>query len=184
MPNYRRAHIAGGTYFITQVTYQRYPWLCFKPARTALRAAIETVRQHYPFAIDAFVLLPDHFHCLWTLPAGDSNYSTRLRLIKGYVTKQCRNQFDLPSGISASRQKRGERNFWQRRFWEHLIRDEADFMRHCDYIHYNPVAHGLCQVPQKWQFSSLHRLIAAGVYAADWGTDGKGVKSPSCGVGE
>jgi putative transposase len=184
MSNYRRPHIAGGTYFITQVTYQRQPWLCSELARTALRAAIESVRQQYPFSIDAFVLLHDHFHSIWTLPPGDSDYSTRLRLIKGFVTKQCGNQLALPLAVCASRQKRGERNLWQRRFWEHLIRDEEDFARHCDYIHYNPVAHGLCQVPQHWQFSSLHRLIAAGVYAPDWGMDGKNVEPPSWGAGE
>ncbi|MBD2066458.1 transposase [Leptolyngbya sp. FACHB-671] len=100
------------------------------------------------------MLLPDHFHCLLTLSTGDSDYSTRLRLIKGSVTRQCGDRFDLPSGVSASRQKRGKRN-WQQRFWEHLIRDEANFTRHCDYIHCNSVAHGLCWVPQEWQFSSL-----------------------------
>ncbi|MBW4546731.1 MAG: transposase [Symplocastrum torsivum CPER-KK1] len=184
MPNYRRAYIAGGTYFITQVTYQRQPWLCSKITRTALRTAIETVRQQYPFSIDAFVLLPDHFHCIWTLPSGDSDYSTRLRLIKGYVTKQCGNHLDLPPVVSASRQKRGEQNLWQRRFWEHVIRDEDDFTQHCDYIHYNPVAHGLCQVPQQWEFSSLHRLIVEGMYTADWGMDGKGVEPLSWDGGE
>ena len=88
MPHYRRPHIAGGSYFITQVTHQRQPWLCSEVGRTAFRAAIESVRQQYPFSIDAFVLLPDHFHCIWTLPPADSDYSTRLRLIKGLVTKQ------------------------------------------------------------------------------------------------
>jgi putative transposase len=101
-------HIAGGTYFITQVTYQRQPCLCSEVARTALRVAIESVRQHYPFSIDAFVLLPDHFHCIWTLPPADSDYSTRLRLIKGLVTKQCGNQLALPLVVCASRQKRGK----------------------------------------------------------------------------
>ncbi len=184
MSNYRRPHVAGGTYFITQVTYQRQPWLCSEVARTALRAAIESVRQHYPFSIDAFVLLHDHFHCIWTLPPGDSDYSTRLRLIKGLVTKQCGNQLALPLVVSASRQKRRESNLWQRRFWEHLIRDEEDFARHCDYIHYNPVAHGLCRVPQEWQFSSLHRLMAMGVYEANWGMDERGVEVPSWDAGE
>jgi len=87
MPNYRRPGIAGGTYFITQVTYQRQPWLCREMGRHALRTAINQVRETRPFAIDAFVLLPDHFHCLWTLPQNDSDLSTRLRLIKTYVTR-------------------------------------------------------------------------------------------------
>ena len=130
------------------------------------------------------MLLHDHFHCIWRLPPGDSDYSTRLRLIKGFVTKQCGNHLTLPSVVLASRQKRGERHLWQRRFWEHLIRDEEDFARHCDYIHYNRVAHGLCRVPQDWQFSSLHRLIAMGVYEANWGMDEQVVEVRSLGAGE
>lgn len=164
MPNYRRAKQPGGTYFITQVTYNRQPWLISDIARQALRHAIVHVRQKYPFTIDAFVLLPDHFHCLWTLPETDSDLSTRLRLIKTFVTKQYGEQLGIHAAISISRQKRQERNLWQRRFWEHLIRDERDFVKHCDYIHYNPVRHQLCQVPQDWQFSSIHRFMAQGFW--------------------
>ena len=169
MPNYRRPEIAGATYFITQVTYQRQPWLCGEIARYALRTAINQVRQTRPFVIDAFVLLPNHFHCLWTLPQDDSDLSTRLRLIKTYVTRHYATQLGLDIPVSKSRKKRKERNLWQRRFWEHLIRDETDFAQHCDYIHYNPVRHQLCQVPTEWYFSSLHRLIAEGVYPPNWG---------------
>ena len=148
MPNDRRAKQPGSTYFITQVTHHRHPWLITDIARLALRTAINHVRQNYPFTIDAFVLLPDHFHCLWTLPPGDSELSTRLRLIKTFVTKHYSEQLDIKTDISLSRQKRNERNLWQRRFWEHLIRDERDFANHCDYIHYNPVRHRQCLVPQ------------------------------------
>lgn len=171
MPNYRRLTLAGGTYFFTQVTYQRRAWLCNDIARETLRTAINQVRKTYPFSIDAFVLLPDHFHCLWTLPDGDSNYSTRLRLIKTFVTKHCASQLALNAKLTASRQKRNEGNLWQRRFWEHLIRDEVDFARHCDSIHYNPVKHGLCQAPKQWRFSSFHRFVAEGVYPENWGVD-------------
>ena len=167
MSNYRRANVSGGTYFITQVTYQREPWLCNDTARYALRHAIEKVRQKYPFTIDAFVLLPDHFHCLWTLPLGDSDFSTRLRLVKTFVTKDYGNKLVVEREISQSRQKRKEGNLWQRRFWEHLIRDERDFSQHCDYIHYNPVRHGLCCNPQEWLFSSIHRFVKQGTYP-DW----------------
>ena len=171
MPNYRRANVIGGTYFITQVTYQREPWLCCEVGRKSLREAIQKVRAKYSFSIDAFVLLPEHFHCLWTLPEGDGDLSTRLRLIKTFVTKHYGQKLGIVRGISASRQKRKERNLWQRRFWEHLIRDERDFAQHCDYIHYNPVHHGLCQSPQSWQFSSIHRFIAQGIYPPNWGLD-------------
>ncbi len=95
--------------------------------------------------------------------------STRLRLVKTYVTRHYGSTLGLNLEVSASRTKRKERNLWQRRFWEHLIRDEADFAQHCDYIHYNPVRHDLCQVPQAWQFSSVHRFIAQGVYPLNWG---------------
>jgi putative transposase len=168
MPNYRRPGIAGGTYFITQVTYQRQPWLCSDLARHALRTAITAVRKNHPFSIDAFVLLPDHFHCLWTLPPDDSDLSTRMRLVKAYVTRHYGADLEIDSEISASRQKRKERNLWQRRFWEHLIRDETDFENHCDYIHYNPVHHQYCERPTDWQFSSLHRFIEKQIYSPNW----------------
>jgi putative transposase len=169
MSNYRRQNICGGTYFLTQVTYDRIPWLCDEIARTALREAIEKTRTKYPFSIDAFVLLPDHFHCLWTLPPNDNDFSVRLRLIKTYVTKHYGKDLGITRSISQSRQKRSESNLWQRRFWEHSIRDERDFALHCDYIHYNPVKHGLRANPQDWQFSSIHRFIAQGIYPPDWG---------------
>jgi putative transposase len=169
MPNYRRPHIPGGTYFITQVTYRRQPWLCSKIGRVALRAAIEHVRQHYPFSIEAFVLLPDHFHALWTLPEGDSNLSVRMLLVKRFVTKYYGFQLGLDASLSRSREQRKEQNLWQRRFWEHLIRDDADFGNHCDYIHYNPVRHQLCESPQQWAFSSIHRFIEQQIYPPDWG---------------
>jgi putative transposase len=159
MPNYRRAKVAGATYFITQVTHHRQPWLTLDIARHALRAAITHVRQKYPFTIDAFVLLPDHFHCLWTLPFGDSDLSTRLRLIKTFVTKKYGNQLEINAEISTSRQKRQERNLWQRRFWEHYIRDDKDFIQHIDYIHYNPVKHGFVKSPKDWEYSSFHRYV-------------------------
>ena len=169
MSNYRRPHLSGGTYFITQVTYQRVPWLCSNIGRKALREAIEKVREKHPFTIEAFVLLPDHFHCLLTLPHDDSDFSVRLRLIKTYVTKYYGQQLGIKIGISQSRQKRKESNLWQRRFWEHLIRNEQDFASHCDYIHHNPVHHKLCENPTDWEYSTIHRFIALGIYYSDWG---------------
>lgn len=171
MTHYRRHTLAGGTYFFTQVTHQRHPWLCREIARLTLRTAITHVRQNYPFAIDAIVLLPNHLHCIWTLPEADSDYATRWRLIKTYVTRHASQELRLKVKLSDSRCKRGESNLWQRRFWEHWIRDEADFVRHCDYIHYNPVRHGLCRTPGEWPYSSFHRFVAQGVYPPDWGQD-------------
>ena len=171
MSNYRRPYINGETYFITQVTYQRQPWLCSEIGRMALREALQHVRQKYPFEINAIVLLPDHFHTLWTLPSDDSNFSLRMRLIKRYVTKYYGTKLEVELDISESRIARKEGNLWQRRFWEHLIRDETDFANHCDYIHYNPVRHGLCDRPQSWNFSSIHRFMQMGIYSLDWDRD-------------
>ncbi len=169
MVNYRRHALPGGTYFFTLVTHQRHPWLCTDLARQTLRAAILQVKLTLPFTIDAMVLLPDHLHCIWTLPEGDSDYATRWRLIKTYVTKQAGHQLNPDAQLNNSRIKRREGTLWQRRFWEHWIRDEADYVRHCDYIHYNPVRHRLCQMPLEWEFSSFHRFVKAGIYPADWG---------------
>ena len=171
MSNYRRPYINGGTYFITQVTYQRQHWLCSEIGRMALREALQHVRQQYPFEINPIVLLPDHFHTLWTLPSDDSNFSLRMRLIKRYVTKYYGTKLEVELDISESRIARKEGNLWQRRFWEHLIRDETDFANHCDYIHYNPVRHGLCDRPQSWNFSSIHRFMQMGIYSLDWDRD-------------
>lgn len=171
MPEYRRFKITGGTYFFTLVTHNRHPWLCTEIARSTLRKAIETVRLKYPFKIDAFVLLPEHLHCIWTLPDGDDNFSIRWKWIKTFVTKRCEDKLALKYPMSKSGKKRQEGNLWQRRFWEHLIRDEKDFQAHCDYIHYNPVKHGLCSSPKDWQFSSFHRFVKEGVYSQDWGVN-------------
>lgn len=148
MPNYRRPHVPGGTYFITQVTYKREPWLCIDIGRKALREAVSQVRLKYLFLTDAFVLLPEHFHSLWTLPPNDQDFSVRLRLIKTYVTKHYQQALQINRAISPSRKKLGKHNLWQRRCWEYLIRNERDFALHCDYIHYNPVRHKLCKIPK------------------------------------
>ena len=169
MPQYRRNFAPGACYFITEVTYLRRPWLCLDLARNALRAAIVKVRRHHPFIIEAWVLLPDHLHCLWTLPESDSDYSTRWRLIKSSVTAEIGSIVGAPSD-SVSRRRRGERSVWQRRFWEHTIRDEADFRIHCDYLHFNPVKHGLCIAPKLWPYSSFHRFVEEGRYESNWGS--------------
>lgn len=174
MPNYRQISLAGGTFFFTQTLYDRKrAWLCDELARWALREAIMTVRKNYPFTIDAWVLLPDHLHCIWTLPQGDNDYATRWRLIKSSVTKRIGAQLNLDKPLTSSRQKRQEGNLWQRRFWEHLIRDEEDFIRHVDYIHFNPVKHGLVTMVKEWPYSTFHRYVAESIYPQNWGSDVK-----------
>lgn len=175
MTDYRRLFIPGSTYFFTQVTYQRNPWLCTEISRKTLREAIIYTREIRPFTINAIVLLPDHLHCIWTLPEGDSDFSTRWRSIKQYVTRNIKDQLNIETKISLSRQKRQESNLWQRRFWEHLIRNEKDYENHCNYIHYNPVKHGLCNAPSKWEYSSFHRFVKEDIYPQDW----RGSECPS-----
>ena len=164
---YRRAKIEGGTYFFTVVTHNRRRFLCHPGNVELLRNAFRYVMQRHPFKIDAFVLLPDHLHCIWTLPQGNNNFSTRWRLVKSYFSRHCESQYQ--ENISASREKRGERAIWQHRFWEHVIRDEDDFINHVQYIHYNPVKHGLVKAPKDWEYSSFHRYVQVGIHEEMWG---------------
>jgi putative transposase len=175
MSNYRRSNIAGGTYFFTVNSFRRRPILTLAPLRHALRLAIQNTRLSHPFEIDAWVLLPDHLHCIWTLPEGDSDFSMRWSLIKRMVTQTCANDFSV-ADLSPSRIQRKESAIWQRRFWEHQIRDEEDFKRHVDYIHWNPVKHGLVQRTLDWPYSTFHRYVETGKLTSNWGvsmeTDG------------
>ena len=155
MPNYRRTRVAGGTYFFTLVAHDRRPVLTSENLRAALRAAIQMVRGEHPFHVEAWVMLPDHLHCIWRLPDDDADYSMRWAKIKLLTRHHL--------GLSA-----GEK-LWQPRYWEHCIRDEDDFARHVDYIHWNPVKHGLVRCAADWPHSTFRRFVAAGVYAEDWG---------------
>ncbi len=191
MPDYRRAWVPGGTFFFTVVTYGRRPILTGEAARVALRHAMARTRHDHPFELDAIVILPDHLHAIWTLPVGDADFSTRWRLIKARFTRGW-----LPSdearggGISSRptfvRASRGERDVWQPRFWEHAIRDEGDLERHLDYVHYNPVKHGLAGCPHGWAWSSFGRLAGESVYRADWrcGCGGRRCDAPDFGWAE
>lgn len=165
---YRRAITKGGTYFFTLVTYNREKLFCLPKNVSVLRNAFWYVMRQHPFIIDAFVLLPDHLHCIWTLPSEDCDFSKRWRLIKSYFSRQCDTL--VQEDLSAARQRKQERAIWQRRFWEHLIRDEVDFNNHVEYIHYNPVKHGLVQAPNDWEYSSFHRAIRQGTYDVMWGS--------------
>ena len=168
MSRYRRAKTEGATYFFTVVTYRRQAILCDEIVRAALRDAILSVREKRPFEIDAWVLLPDHLHCIWTLPSGDADFSTRWGMIKRRVSLVCGDDYKRSEWINASKRTHRESTFWQRRFWEHQIRDEKDVARHVDYIHFNPVKHGLCKRVVDWPHSTFHRYVARGVYAMDW----------------
>lgn len=168
MPEYRRRYVPGGTYFLTLVTYQRQN-LFSKPENVdRLRKAIARTKIERPFEIIGAVVLPDHIHFLWKLPELDSNFSYRVARMKVLFTRSYQPSESV-GDRSVSRQKHREKNVWQRRFWEHTIRDERDFRQHLDYIHYNPVKHGLVTCPHFWKYSSLHQWISRGKYDLEWG---------------
>ena len=169
MPNYRRAIVPGGSYFFTVVTAGRRPILCDDPVRSALRAAIAEVRARWPFTIDAWVLMPNHLHCIWTLPPGDSNYSRRWSAIKRLTNQGCATGYNRVAAAAPSRHKRNEGGLWQRRFWEHCIRDQRDLERCRDYLHWNPVKYGYVARVADWPYSTFHRCVYDGVYPVDWG---------------
>lgn len=170
MPNYRRAR-EGGTFFFTVVTYNRQPILCLKESISALGEVIQETRSARPFSIDAWVLMPDHIHCIWTLPEGDIDFSRRWGLIKaGYTKRVGKALVGKGQAVSGSRLRHREGVVWQRRFWEHRIRDEKDYEMHCDYVHYNPVRHGFVKAPRDWAYSSFNRYVERGLYPRDWGS--------------
>ena len=168
MSDYRRVYVPGGTFFFTVVTENRAPFLCDDRARGILRESIETCRQKWPMMIEAIVLLPDHLHTIWTLPGDDSDYSRRWAWIKKEFTKAWLAGHGKEQPRSDSRIANRRRGVWQRRFWEHAIRSDDDLINHVDYIHYNPVKHGLAKCPHDWRYSSFHRYVAEGVYPQDW----------------
>jgi len=171
VPNYRRDNSSGATWFFTIVTYRRQSFLCDKRVRKALREAGRKLQTKYPFKINAWVLMPDHFHCIWTLPNHDSNFPLRIRLLKRYVTQACSHFLQCDHLSTPSRRKRKESSLWQRRYWEHRIRSESDLLHHMNYIHFNPVKHGLSHSPVEWPFSTIHQLIVEGVYTSSWATN-------------
>ena len=169
MPNYRRVYIPGGTYFFTIVTYCRRPLFINPDNIHLLRTAVARVQRKQPFKIIAAVILPDHIHFIWQLPPDDSNYSQRISRLKVLFTRAYKAKNPSNLEISISRHRHRESDIWQRRFWEHLIRNEADLQQHLDYIHYNPVKHGLVSCPHLWEYSSFSRWVDRGRYTLDWG---------------
>ena len=148
MPNYRRLFVPGGTYFFTANLRDRQQTILIDHI-TALRASWRKVEKHHPFEAIAAVVLPDHMHFIWVLPPGDDDFPTRVRLLKSGFTRQ------MPSAVKDEGRK-GERNVWQSRYWEHCIKDSEDLDRHVDYIHWNPVKHGLVDNPDDWPWSTYH----------------------------
>jgi putative transposase len=173
--HYRRIVIEGACYFFTLTLENRKSNLLTRKI-IELRASFRIAMECYPFVINGIVILPDHMHIMMTLPPHDSNYSQRLGFIKSNFSRQIK----MFEPISHSKTVKRERGIWQRRFWEHTIRDAKDYDRHLDYIHYNPVKHGLVQKPSEWEYSSIHRYIKMGVLSKNWGHDERLFKH-SCG---
>jgi putative transposase len=167
MVRYRRNFIPGGTFFFTVTLNDRQSSALVDHVKS-LRAAFRKTRNERPFVVDAIVILPDHLHAIMTLPPGDSDFSGRWQRIKGAFTRSI-----VAAGVPVSHDHRGEYALWQKRFWEHTIRDDRDFERCANYIHFNPVKHRLVSSPNAWPFSSLHRFVRTGVLARDWGGDSR-----------
>jgi len=166
MTRYRRAFVAGGSYFFTVNLADRRSALLIRHI-DLLRRAFRDTRQRHPFSIEAIVILPDRLHAIWTLPNGDADFPLRWRLVKSAFSR------GISSGepVSSSRSRKRERGIWQRRYWEHAIRDVNDFERHLDYIHFNPVKHGYVAWVKDWPYSSFHRMVRLGTYPDDWAGD-------------
>jgi putative transposase len=165
MVGYRRNRIEGGTFFFTLALADRRSKALIDHMG-ALRAAFRTTRQERPFTIDALVVLPDHLHAILTLPPGDADFAGRWRRIKGIFSTRL-----LAAGVEVRRHPNGELALWQRRYWEHTIRNEEDFERHVDYIHYNPVKHRVVTRVRDWPHSSFHRYVRQGILPQDWAGD-------------
>ena len=164
MPNYRPVLLPGGRYFFTVALADRSSRLLFEQINS-LRSALRIARKARPFVMDAIVVLPDHLHCIWTLPNGDSDLATRWAHVKTMFARHT----ESVNLLRASQTRRRERGIWQRRFWELLIRNDEDHRKHMDYIHFNPVKHGWAESPAQWPYSSFRHFVARGVYANDWG---------------
>ena len=161
---YRRALVAGGTYFFTVNLADRRSDILVRHIDD-LRQVLDKVKKKHPFTLVAMAVMPEHLHAIWRLPAGDADYPMRWSLIKAGFSRK----LTTDERIRPSRKAKRERGIWQRRYWEHQIRDDADLARHVDYIHYNPVKHGLVAHPVDWPHSTLHAYIERGMAAPDWG---------------
>lgn len=168
MPSYRRRRILGGVYFFTVVTYLRRHVFTTDVSSKLLKSAMAEARQRLPFSIDAIVLLPDHLHMVMRLPEGDDDFPARLAKIKRNFTEAYLAAGGRDGPSNPSRQRQRYRGVWQKRYYEHAICDYDDFKRHLDYVHANPVKHGLAHRPSEWAWSTFHRYVESGEYAPDW----------------
>ena len=184
MPEYRRAKITGGTYFFTVVTFDRMRILTDELPRRILRAAFEHVKTQNPFEMKAICILPDHLHCIWSVPEQDSDYSKRWRAIKSYFTREYLRAGGSQGLRNMSRMKKGEGAVWQRRYWEHAIRDDEDLHRHLDYVHYNAVKHGLVRTAMDWPWSTFQKYVNLGLYEKGWGGPTEELSGESDSFGE
>jgi len=171
MSNYRRACVPGATYFFTVNLADRNSRLLVDNINL-LRGAYRDVKSDYPFHCDAIVILPDHIHAVWTLPENDCNYSLRWAALKSRFTRDLKRVVGWnPTLRSASKARKGDSGLWQRRFWEHIVRDQTDYAMHLSYCWMNPVKHGLVSKASEWPHSSIHREIASGRLSTDWSGD-------------
>lgn len=171
MSDYRRWRVRGGTYFFTVVTYRRRHFLTNDDSRSVLRKAIQEVQTKWPFRSIAMVLLPDHLHAIWELPRGDDDYSKRWQKIKEKFTRNLLKLGVAECSGTDSRRRQQERNYWQRRFWEHTVRDETDLKNAVDYVHFNPKKHGYVSRVADYPWSTFHRFVQLGDYDEKWGGD-------------
>ncbi len=165
---YRRSKTKGGTFFFTIVTYQRRKIFNDDLTASQFMNAIKQIKNKHPFKMIGYVLLPDHFHCIWTLPENDNDFSMRWRLIKSCFTR-----LYLPNSkisLTPSRKNKKEQSIWQRRFWEHEIRSEEELAKYLDYIHYNPIKHHYVDGASQWKYSSFQHYVNKQIYLPDWGS--------------
>jgi len=167
MRSYLRNRTSGGLYFFTVNLAERRGNTLLIDRIDYLREAFRWTFATHPVIMDAAVILPDHLHCIWQLPSDDDDYPTRWRLIKSYFS----HRLEPVERCSESRLRKGERGIWQRRYWEHLIRDDRDYAQHADYIHYNPVKHGLVAQAKDWPYSTFSRWVERGIYTKTWAGD-------------
>jgi len=183
MPEYRRIYVPGGLYFFTLVTYQRKKIFSSPLAQSLFLNAVNHVRSYHPFTVVAYCLLPDHIHLIWQLPEDDYEYSKRIGAIKRRFSINYRQCYHISAPEKSSMIKRREATIWQRRFWEHFIRDEEDLEHHLNYLHFNPVKHGLVKRVRDWEASTFTDFVKLGYYDLDWGGNYQ-IKEPDQYFGE
>ncbi len=168
MPKYIRSQLAGATYFFTLTLAQRQTQFLTDNIHL-FRQAYQRTNALHPFTTVAICVLPDHLHAIWQMPVDEGDFALRWRMIKSNFSRN----FGANQQRSNSKIKHREKGIWQRRYWEHQIRDEIDLQRHVDYIHYNPLKHGYVKQVKDWPYSTFHKYVVQGVYTENWGGFGE-----------